>query len=101
MAETFKDRKRVRSKVDMEAFYSFSSKWYPCILRDLTTEGAGLKINQTFVPGDTIRVRFGPSDEDRIVEARVANVNGNRIGVKFSVEPEIRNFLLDIIRASN
>jgi len=100
LAESFKDRKRVRGKVDLEAFYSFSSNWHPCTLRDLTTEGAGLKINQILVPGDSIRVRFGPDDEDRVIEAIVANVNGNRIGVKFSVEREIRDFLLNIIRTS-
>ena len=98
MAESFKDRKRVRVRVDVEAFYSFSAKWYPCVLRDLTAAGAGLKINQIFVPGDPIRVRFGPDDLDRVVDAVVANVNGNRIGVKFAVQRGIDDFLRDIMR---
>ena len=93
-------RKRIRSKVDIEASYRFSAKWYPCLLRDLTTEGAGLKINQIFLPGDSLSVRFGPNDEDLVVEAKVANVNGNRIGVKFFADRNTLDFLLKLIRSS-
>ena len=98
MTESFKDRKRVRVRVDVEAFYRFSSQWYPCVLRDLTAAGAGLKINQIFVPGDVLRVRFGASDQDWVVESTVAHVNGNRIGVKFAVQREIRDLLSNVSR---
>ena len=93
-------RKRIRKKVEIEASYKFSSKWYPCLLRDLTTEGAGLKINQIFLPGDSLRVRFGPNYEDLVVEAKVANVDGNRIGVKFFADRNTADFLLNLIRSS-
>jgi len=96
LAESFKDRKKVRIRVDAEAFYRFSSKWYPCVLCDLTAAGAGLKINQIFVPGDPLRIRFGPDDFDRVVPATVAHVDGNHIGVKFAVQREIRELLANL-----
>jgi PilZ domain len=99
--EGFKNRKRTRSRVDIEGAYNYSSKWYPCVLRDLTTEGAGLKINQIFVPGDIIRLKFGVGTDDRIVEATVANVSGNRIGVKFSVDLATREFVKTVIQESD
>lgn len=99
MAAGFKNRISTRSKVNIEGYYHYATQWYPCILNDLSTDGAGLKINQIFVPGDIIRLRFGFKDDQRVVEATVANVNGTRIGVKFSVDPLTQDFVLSVIQA--
>ena len=99
MAAGFKDRSNARSKVEIEGFYQYSTQWYPCTLKDLSTGGAGLKIHQIFVPGDIIRLKFGTRDEQRVVESTVANVNGTRIGVKFSVDPITQDFLKYVISA--
>jgi hypothetical protein len=58
-----------------------------------------LKLQQIFVPGDIIRLKFGLRDDQRVVEATVANVNGTRIGVKFSVDPLTQDFLKSVIAA--
>jgi hypothetical protein len=99
LASAFKDRNSVRSKVEIAGFYNYSSQWFPCTLNDLSTEGAGLKINQIFVPGDIIRLKFGLRDDQRVVEATVVNVNGTRIGVAFAVDRLTQEFLKSIIQA--
>ena len=99
MASGFKSRSNARSKVDIGGFYSYSAQWFPCTLHDLSTVGAGLKLNQTFVPGDIIRLKFGFRDDMRVVEATVVNVNGTRIGVRFSVDPLTQDFLKSVISA--
>jgi hypothetical protein len=99
MAAGFKNRDNTRSRVEIEGFYQYSTQWYPCTLKDLSTGGAGLKLQQIFVPGDIIRLKFGLRDDQRVVEATVANVNGTRIGVKFSVDPLTQDFLKSVIAA--
>jgi len=99
LAAGYKKRSIVRSKVEMDGFYNFSSQWYPCHLHDLSLEGAGLKINQVFYPGDIIRLRFGFRSDQRVVEAKVANVNGTRIGVRFSLDPLTTAFVQSVIEA--
>jgi len=99
MAEGALQRDSRRVPVDIEASYSFSGKWYPCVLHDLTTGGAGLKINQFFVVGDTIRMRLTLEGDERELAAEVANVSGNRIGVKFLTDPETVGFLKAVIKA--
>lgn len=99
MASAFKNRTSSRSKVDIAGYYSYSSQWFPCTLQDLSTEGAGLKINQIFVRGDIIRLKFGLREDQRVVVATVANVNGTRIGVAFSVDRLTQDFLKTVIQA--
>jgi len=99
MAAAYKNRNSDRKKVDIEGFYNYATQWYPCTLNDLSTDGAGLKINQIFVPGDIIRLRFGFHDDKRVVEATVANVNGTRIGVRFSVDNLTQDFVKAVISA--
>lgn len=99
MAPGFKKRKSPRSRVEIAGYYNYSAQWFPCALQDLSTEGAGLKINQIFVPGDIIRLRFGFEDDQRVVEATVANVNGTRIGVAFSVDRLTQDFVRAVIQA--
>jgi hypothetical protein len=99
LASGFKDRNSARTKVSIEGFYNFSARWFPCTLQDLSTEGAGLKINQNFVPGDLIQLKFGFRGEERVFETTVVNVNGTRIGVHFSVDALTREFLQNLIQA--
>ena len=96
MAAVFKNRSNARAKVSIEGFYQYSTQWYPCTLQDLSTGGAGIKLQQIFVTGDIIRLKFGFRDDQRVVEATVANVNGTRIGVKFSVDPLTQDFLKSV-----
>ena len=99
MASGFKNRNSTRSKVSIEGFYNFSARWFPCTLHDLSLEGAGLKINQVFFPGDSIRLKFGFRGTDREFEATVVNVNGTRIGVQFAVDVSTQDFLSQLIQA--
>lgn len=99
MASVFKNRSSARSKVEISGFYNYSAQWFPCTLHDLSVEGAGLKINQIFVTGDIIRLKFGLRDDLRVVEATVANVNGTRIGVAFAVDRLTLDFLKSVIQA--
>jgi len=100
MAEGALQRESRRTPVDMDASYSLSGKWYPCVLHDLTTAGAGLKINQFFLVGDLIQIRLAFENEEKVLEAEVANVNGNRIGVQFATDPTTAGFLKAVIKAS-
>ena len=99
MAAGFKNRNSARSKVNIEGFYHYATQWYPCTLHDLSTDGAGLKLNQIFVPGDIIRLKFGFREDLRVVEATVANVNGTRIGVRFSVDAITQDYVTSVISA--
>ena len=99
LAAGFTKRASARSKVEIEAYYNYSSQWYPCVLHDLSTGGAGLKLHQIFIPGDVIRLKFGLRDDQRVVEATVVNVNGTRIGVRFGVDPLTAIFLNNVISA--
>jgi len=99
LASSFKSRHSARSKVEISGNYNYSSQWFPCTLQDLSVEGAGLKLNQIFVPGDIIRLKFGFRNDQRVVESTVANVNGTRIGVRFSVDPLTQDFLKSVIAA--
>ena len=100
MAEGALQRESRRTPVDIEASYSFSGKWYPCVLHDLTTGGAGLKINQFFLVGDVIQIRLAFEGQQRVLEAEVANVSGNRIGVKFATDSTTSGFLKAVVKAS-
>lgn len=99
LASGFKSRSSARSRVDIGGQYSYSSHWFPCHFQDLSTEGAGLKLNQTFIPGDVIRLKFGFRDDQRVVESTVANVNGTRVGVRFTVDPQTRTFVQTVMTA--
>jgi len=99
LASSFKNRRAARGKMEIEGSYGYSSHWFPCVLQDLSTEGAGLKINQTFVPGDLIRLKFGFTHDQRVVEARVVNVSGTRIGVQFVVDSVTQEFVKSVIVA--
>jgi hypothetical protein len=99
LASSFKNRNSARSKVEIAGFYNYSAQWFPCTLHDLSTEGAGLKINQIFVSGDIIRLKFGFRDDQRVVEATVVNVNGTRIGVAFAIDRLTQDFVKSVIQA--
>jgi len=100
LASGFKDRNSARSKLNVEGFYNFSEHWFPCVFHDLSVEGAGIKINQTFVPGDLIRLKLVFRGAESSFEATVANVNGTRIGVKFLVDSATQEFLKNLIQAN-
>jgi hypothetical protein len=70
----------------------------PCVVHDLSMEGAGLKINQILVPGDTLRLKFLLRNEERIFEATVANGTGTRTGVKFIADAAAQVFLQALIQ---
>ena len=98
MAE-FHNRNSARSRIDIPGFYNYSSQWYPCVLKDLSVDGAGLKMSQTFIAGDVIRLKIPFREEHRIVEATVANANVTRIGVRFSADLATQEFIRSIIQA--
>ncbi|NNM66894.1 MAG: PilZ domain-containing protein [Spirochaetales bacterium] len=91
------NRRAPRKKVDIEGWYNYSDNWYPCKIYDLSVSGAGLKINQFFISGDIIRLKFGVREDFRIVEAIVVNANGTRIGVRFDVDPTMKDFIQEVM----
>ncbi|MEI8096161.1 MAG: PilZ domain-containing protein [Spirochaetales bacterium] len=100
MAESiFKNRNMPRSKVSLSGFYQYSNEWFPCTFYDLSNHGAGLKINQFFLPGDAIALKFGLNSDQQVVRATVANVNGTRIGTRFQLEETTQQFLDHILGA--
>ncbi len=99
MAPEYKDRVSARTKVTVEGFYSYSNQWVPCVVHDLSMEGAGLKINQILVPGDTLQLKFLLRSDERIIDATVANGNGTRTGVRFVADVATQAFLQALIQA--
>ena len=99
MDSAFKSRRSERSKVGIAGFYHYSSQWVPCTLYDLSLEGAGLKINQSLVKGDSLKLKFGLGDDKKVVQATVANVDGTRVGVMFVLDQPTQDFLKNIIQA--
>lgn len=90
-------RGHYRAKVDIDGFYRLGREWIPCKIYDLSLGGAGLKLNQFFVEGDQIELKVGQSEEAVVVMGTVANVNGQRIGLSFSLESEVYRKLSLII----
>lgn len=92
-------RQALRKTVDIDGFYNFAETWYPCRIYDLSVSGAGLRINQVFYPGDTIKLKLGIRENYRIIEATVVNVVGTRIGVRFDVDPVTKDFINDVMNS--
>lgn len=61
----------------------YSINWIKCDLYDINENGLGLKINQTMLPGDYIKIKIETLKDELIVDAVINNVNGQRIGAKF------------------
>lgn len=92
-------RRAARKKVDIDGYYNYADQWYPCKIYDLSVAGAGLKLTQVFIPGDVIRLKIGLKDNYRIVESIVANVDGQRVGIRFDLDPIMRDFLQDVMNS--
>ncbi len=98
---TIKSSKRdtIRKPVDIDGFYNSGTGWHACKIYDLSTGGAALKLNQFFIEGDEILLRFGRDSKIEIFNTKVANVNGQRIGIRFK-DDEITRKLLESMIAS-
>ncbi len=96
---TIKNSKRdsIRKPVDIDGFYNSGTGWHACKIYDLSTGGAALKLNQFFVEGDEILIRFGQNSKIEIFNTKVANVNGQRIGIKFKNDDVTRKLLESMI----
>ena len=92
--DIIKESKRdsIRQSVDIEGFYYYASLWHPCHIYDLSVGGAALKLNQSFIEGDKILLKFHSSDRD-IIQSTVVNVDGQRIGIKFEANESIRKII--------
>ncbi|OHD14090.1 MAG: hypothetical protein A2Z96_05755 [Spirochaetes bacterium GWB1_48_6] len=99
--QSLSKRRAPRKKVDIDGFYNYADIWHPCKIYDLAVAGAGLKINQFFVAGDIIKLKIGYKENFRVVEAIVANVDGPRIGVRFDVDPVMKDFIQEVMNAYN
>lgn len=88
-----------RKTVDIDGYYNFSETWHACKIYDLSVTGAGLRINQVFYPGDTIKLKIGIRENYRVVEAYVTNVTGTRIGVRFDVDPVTKDFIQEVMNS--
>lgn len=99
MDSSVSKRRAPRKRVDIEGFYNYSDQWYPCKIYDLAVAGAGLKLNQFFIVGDIIRLKIGLKDNFRIVESIVANVDGQRIGVRFDIDAVMKDFIQDVMNS--
>lgn len=76
-------RKNTRFAIDIEGYYYFLFDWNKCRIYDLSIDGAGLRMNQSFVKDDMIKLKFGSQSEQIVVDAKITNINGPRIGIKF------------------
>jgi len=95
-------RKDTRFALDIEGFYYFSNKWNKCKIYDLSIEGAGLRLNQFFVKDDIVKLKFGPETEQFVVDARIVNINGPRVGIKFeNVDEFDKEFIQKIINSNS
>ena len=96
---SIKNSKRVsiRKPVDMDGYYNSGTGWHPCKIYDISTGGAALKLNQFFVEGDEILLRFGNSSTSEIFNTTVANVNGQRIGISFKEDGTTRRLIENIM----
>ncbi len=94
-----KEAKRAdyRARVDIDGFYRLGMDWIPCKIYDLSVGGAGLKLNQFFVEGDQIDLKIGQSEEALEITATVANVNGQRVGIRFDIPPQVQKKLETLI----
>lgn len=99
MPSEFHARSSLRSRLDLEVYYHYSSDWFPCILKDLSVTGAGLKMGATFLNGDKIRLKIVFRNQERVVEAVIVNANGTRFGVRFVEHPDQLDFLDTIVQA--
>ena len=96
---TIKNSKRdsIRKPVDIEGFYNSGTGWHACKIYDLSTGGAALKLNQFFLEGDEILLRFGKNSKIEIFNTKVANVNGQRIGIKFKDDETTKKLIESMI----
>jgi hypothetical protein len=95
-------RKNTRFSLDIEGYYFFSNKWNKCKIYDLSLEGAGLRLNQFFMKDDIIRLKFGSESEQFVVESKVVNINGPRIGILFENLDEFdKEFIQKVINNSS
>ena len=75
-------RKHPRTEIDEPAFVSSGGSVMPCVVRNISPEGAAIDVeNPAFVPQ---RFRLVMAKEPSIVrECRVAWIQKNRIGLTF------------------
>lgn len=97
--QSLSKRRAPRKKVDIDGYYNYADTWHSCKIYDLSVAGAGLKINQFFVAGDIIKLKVGYKENYRVVESIVANVDGSRIGVRFDVDPVMKDFIQEVMNA--
>lgn len=96
---TIKNSKRdsIRKPVDMDGYYNSGTGWHVCKIYDISTGGAALKLNQFFIEGDEILLRFGSNSKTEIFNTSVANVNGQRIGIKFKNDATTKKLIESIM----
>jgi hypothetical protein len=95
-------RKNTRFALDIEGYYYYSNKWNKCKIYDLSLEGAGLRLNQSFVKDDIIKLKFGSDTEQFVVDAKVINVTGPRIGIKFeNLDDFDKEFIAKVINSNS
>ncbi|MBB6481654.1 PilZ domain-containing protein [Spirochaeta isovalerica] len=90
-------RESIRKPVDMDGFYNSGTGWHPCKIYDISTGGAALKLNQFFLEGDEILLRFGNNSSSEIFNTTVANVNGQRIGIRFKEDSTTKHLIEKIM----
>ncbi|OHD16245.1 MAG: hypothetical protein A2086_10975 [Spirochaetes bacterium GWD1_27_9] len=95
-------RKAARFSVDIDGYYFYSNKWSRCRIYDLSLEGAGLRLNQFFIKDDIIKLKFGSETEQFVIDAKVVNINGPRIGIIFeNLDDFDRESILKIINSTS
>ncbi|MCG8572194.1 MAG: PilZ domain-containing protein [Spirochaetes bacterium] len=95
-------RKNTRFSIDVDGYYYFGNQWEKCRVYDLNLEGAGLRLRQFFMKGDTIKIKISNNNEQMVLDATVANVNGPRIGIIFENLDEFdKEFLRSVINANS
>lgn len=95
-------RRNSRFSIDIDGYYYFGDQWEKCRIYDLNLEGAGLRLKQFFIKGDTLKLKFGTETEQNVFNAVVVNVNGPRIGIQFdNIDEFDKEFLRTVINANS
>lgn len=85
--EESKKFRATRIPVNIDAVYEFKDIKGRCTILDISESGMKLEVKQIFVPGDTLKVTFNITFQQKpyTIEAWciVRNSSGNEIGVEF------------------
>jgi hypothetical protein len=80
-----------RTQIKLTASFERNGRINPCDIIDLSLQGAGIRVNNSLVPGDKVNIIIG----DHTLPSAVVRQSGNTVGLRFR---ELTNDLLNYIK---